>query len=373
MLALVCALGWAQDGAVARAGRYEVRLRLPAVGLSAQEEMQIEYRVSDATQVDPVMGAAPVIRALTRSSIGMPAMPGMAKLTETGHAEGVPGEYGVHPVFPHGGEYRLELFITPPGGAEFRVEFPLVVADGGTGKSRKARPFYAQMRTAPKSPQAGEPVELRIQVFSRIKGDGALREFDRQHERNMHLIIVRSDLGSFAHEHPEMGPDGTFVLRHTFSDAGQYTLFIDAAPKGAGGQVMAVPLRVGGKRGERFAVGAPEGKSVGGSVAVTLEATQFAARRTLRIGATVCDVKTGEAVRDLQPYLGALGHFILVHEDGETFVHSHPDELDASAGKDGRVTFLARFPKPGRYRGWMQMQRNQVVETVAFVVAAGER
>jgi hypothetical protein len=76
-------------------------------------------------------------------------------------------------------------------------------------------------------------------------------------------------------------------------------------------------------------------------------------------------------VNDVQPYLGALGHLILVHEDGETFVHSHPDELDPKAGKDGHLAFLARFPKPGRYRGWVQIQRAGVVETGPFTVAAG--
>jgi len=372
LLVLAGAL-WGQPAA--RVGKYEVSLRLPADGLSAQEEMQIEYRVVDATQVDAVMGAAPVIRALARSVIDMPTMPGMAKMTESAHPEGVPGEYGVHPLFPHGGEYRLQLFITPPGGAEFSVSFPLQVGDEVTAKNRKPkpRPFYAEVRATPKSPRAGEAAELEFSVFSRAAGNTRVREFDIQHEKPMHLIVVREDLGVFSHEHPEVAADGSFRLRYAFPQAGEYTLFVDVAPRGAGGQVMPLRLKVGGKKGERFAIGAEKltGEAASGSVRVSFAETQFAAGKTLRMTSKIRDAKSGVPVNDLQPYLGALGHLILVHEDGETFVHSHPDELDPKAGKDGHLAFLARFPKPGRYRAWVQMQRAGVVETAAFTVAAG--
>ncbi len=375
-LLLLAGVVWGQtELPPVRAGKYQVSLRLPADGLAAQEEMQIEYRVVDATQVDAVMGAAPVIRALARSVIDMPAMPGMAKMTESAHPEGVPGDYGVHPMFPHGGEYRLQLYITPPGGAEFNVQFPLQVGDAVAVKNRKAkpRPFYAEVRSTPKSMKAGEAVDLDIAVFSRAQNNARVREFDVQHERPMHFIVVREDLGVFAHEHPEMAADGGFRLRYTFPQAGEYTLFVDVAPKGAGGQVIPVRVKVGGKKADRFVIAAEKltGETASGSVRVAFAQTEFAAGKTLRLACLVRDAKTGALVNDLQPYLGALGHLILVNEDGETFVHSHPDELDPKAGKDGHLAFLARFPKPGRYRGWVQLQRGGVVETGPFTVAAG--
>ena len=69
---------------------------------------------------------------------------------------------------------------------------------------------------------------------------------------------------------------------------------------------------------------------------------------------------------DLQPYLGAMAHLMLLHQDGITFVHSHPDESDPANGQRGTLTFLARFPKPGIYRGWLQFQRADQVQTAAF-------
>lgn len=375
-LVLLAGTVWGQvELPVARVGKYQVSLRLPADGLTAQEEMQIEYRVVDATQMDAVMGAAPVIRAQARSVIDMPTMPGMAKMTESAHPEGIPGEYGVHPTFPHGGEYRLQLFITPPGdGMEFHVQFPLQVGDAVAAKNRKAkpRPFVAEVRATPKNPKAGEAVDFDIAIFARAGNNARVREFDVQHERPMHLIVVREDLGVFSHEHPELAANGDFRLRYTFPQSGEYTLFVDVAPKGAGGQVIPVRIKVGGKKSERFAIASEKltGETSSGSIRVSFSQTEFTAGKTLRLACLVRDAKTGALVNDLQPYLGALGHLILVNEDGETFVHSHPDELDPNAGKDGRLAFLARFPKPGRYRGWVQIQRGGVVETGPFIVAA---
>jgi len=38
----------------------------------------------------------------------------MARFDEIAHREDSPGVYGVHPTFPHGGDYRLCLTILPP-------------------------------------------------------------------------------------------------------------------------------------------------------------------------------------------------------------------------------------------------------------------
>jgi hypothetical protein len=370
LLLLLCAL--AQGAPQVRIGNYEVTLRLPSEGLHAGEEMQIEYRVVDVSRIDPVMGPVPVIRAATRSVIDMPSMPSMAKMVETAHPEGVPGEYGVHPWFPHGGEYQLQLHITPPGGQEFTAKFPLAVGDFVEAKGRKRvpAPFYLNLQAVPRVPKAGEEVDLLLTVHARATQNAVVQEFDIQHERPMHLLIVRKDLGLFAHEHPEPSGEGRFRLRYRFPTGGEYHLFADAAPRGAGGKIMLAKVKVSGSSADGFSVRqqSPGDPAIGESVAMTWDTRQYPTGRTLRLVAAVSDKKTGMPVDDLQPYLGALGHLILIHEDGETLVHSHPEESAMEQHEPGKLVFLARFPKPGRYRGWAQVQRRSMVETAAFVV-----
>src|SRR5262249_46955387 len=81
------------------AGPYRVTLRLPEGGLYAQEEMQIEFRVEDTRRPDPVTGFAAVVRAAPEATVDMPGMAKMPAFAETAHAEGVPGDYGIHPTF----------------------------------------------------------------------------------------------------------------------------------------------------------------------------------------------------------------------------------------------------------------------------------
>jgi hypothetical protein len=342
------------------AGPYRVTLRLPEGGLYAQEEMQLEFRVEDTTRPDPVTGFTAVVRAAPETSIDMPAMPAMPKFTEVAHPEGVPGDYGIHPTFAHGGDFRLRIAIHPPGAGAFSVEFPLVVSDAAQGARHKPPPprFRLELSAEPKKPKAGQPVALSLVV--RDRDTGSVREFDRMHERLLHLVMVRRDLQHFRHEHPAMDADGTFRLSYTFPAGGDYRLFADVAPKGAGGQILSAHLSVAGSN-----VTAEEAAPADTTVDVVSPTGALPVRKTAPIEFRVRDARSGERPVDLEPYLGVAGHLMLLHEDAATFVHCHP-------GDDGALRFLARFPKPGIYRGWLQVQRAGTVRTFAFTFHAEE-
>ena len=358
-----------------RAGNYEVTLRLPAEGLFAGEEMQIEFRVADASKPDPLMGSAPVIRAEARSVIDMPAMPGMSKINEVAHPEGVPGDYGLHPTFAHGGEYRLRLSIQPPGGETFSVEYVLDVKDADSQRSKAAafKPYRLEFVTNPKRVRTGEPAELRLRIYAvpnpanpnaaKIDPRKALTDFDINHEKKLHLIVVHAkDFLPFAHLHPELEADGTFVARHTFTSPGDYSVFADVAPKGAGAQVLQTKLAVTGKATPTPEAAAP--------VRVDLDSNTLAARKTTALNLTIRDPQSGAPITNLEPYLGAMGHLILVADDGVTYVHSHPDERVHGAGQNGTIPFLVRPPKPGRYHGMVEVQRQGKVLRNSFLVEA---
>jgi hypothetical protein len=91
------------------------------------------------------------------------------------------------------------------------------------------------------------------------------------------------------------------------------------------------------------------------------------------------DEKTGEPVKNLQRYLGAFGHAMMLSEDMTEHVHAHPAEMlegtTITEGGGPDLTFHALFPKPGPYRIWVQFQRNNVLSTIPFtvrVLRAGE-
>jgi hypothetical protein len=313
--------------------------------------MQIEFRIEDTTRPDPLTIYTAVIRATPEVVIDMPAMAGMPPFTEIAHAEGTPGDYGIHPTFAHGGEFRLRLTVQPGATAEF----PLTVLDSAARRKRQPPRYTLELSTDPKRPKAGEPVEFRLTVRDRDNRSTPAPAYDVMHEKLLHLILVRRDLTHFAHEHPTLGPDGIFRLRYTFASAGDYSIFADVAPKGAGAQTLYAPLSVSGK---------PQSPPpIPSDLADLVSTPQVPVRKTVPVTVHI------KETAGLEPYLGALGHLILIHEDAVTFVHSHPDDR---ASSPGTLVFQARFPKPGVYRAWLQFQRAGRVITSELRFEAGE-
>jgi hypothetical protein len=265
--------------------------------------------------------------------------------------------------------------VQPPAGDGVAFEFTLDVQDAGAGNRRKPPPrFQLELKTDPKNPKAGEVTALRFEVRER-DNPNTYSDFETVHEKLMHLIIVSKDLTYFRHEHPNITAGGVFVSEHAFPDAGEYHLFADVAPRGAGAQVMFTKLKVSGKAGRR----APPNDSdssqaqVGGTTVEIAPAEQpVEPNKTKVIPVLFRDTNDGRPVADLEKYLGAMAHLILIHEDALTFVHSHPDEREGVATTAGRVPFLVRLPKPGLYHAWIQFIRTGTLHTAQFKIRAGK-
>ncbi len=383
------------QGPAQKAGKYQVSLRLPEEGLVSGDEQQIEFRVVNLSREDPVLGPAAVVRAVAQAVITMPAMPSMPKIEVLAHSEGVPGDYGLHPTFAHGGDYLLLLKIAPPADEPFAIEFPLKVADELPNRKPRPKPFKLELATAPGKIKAAEPAKLQLKVRANREtldpagiptGKRRLEQvmtFDLIHEKLMHLIIVRKDLSFFSHQHPEIQADGSFALSSfIFPRAGVYQLFADIAPKGAGGQVLLATLKVEGRPDQPGTESALRNTSnraidqIVEGVRVTFIGSAgsgaIISKKTVPLAVAMHQAGSGEAVNDLQPYLGALAHLIIIHEDAQTFVHAHPDDREPDNGLQGHLTFLARLPKPGLYRAWVEFQRGGKVNTAVFIIEAKE-
>ncbi|MEQ1904344.1 MAG: YHS domain-containing protein [Pirellulaceae bacterium] len=76
-----------------------------------------------------------------------------------------------------------------------------------------------------------------------------------------------------------------------------------------------------------------------------------------------------QPVHDLEPYLGAMGHLVVVSAIGKDYVHAHP--LTESSA-DGKVEFEVHFPRLGIYKLWGQFQRSGRVYTLPIVLDIGE-
>jgi hypothetical protein len=199
-----------------------------------------------------------------------------------------------------------------------------------------------------------------------------VRSFALLHERLLHLFIVSHDLTYFAHVHPQIERDGTFEESMTLPRAGAYRLIADFAPAGAAPQLLQKTIVTAGYRGSLGAGAAPavdvSDKTVDG-MRIRLAASEPIAGREQIVTFEAADAATGKPIADLEPFLGAPGHLLIVGSDLLTAAHSHPVlELSAAAGPD--VAFQVLFPRAGVYRMWVQFQRHGRVVTAPFTVRA---
>ena len=67
--------------------------------------------------------------------------------------------------------------------------------------------------------------ELAFRIADR-RGQ-TVRDFDVEHTKRMHFIVVRRDMTGFQHLHPTQRADGTWSVPVTLPDAGSYRVFAD--------------------------------------------------------------------------------------------------------------------------------------------------
>jgi hypothetical protein len=229
------------------------------------------------------------------------------------------------------------------------------------------------------TPRAIKPrakTRITFNVFHPLTG-ARVTDYAEVHDKRYHLFVISRDLTFFDHVHPEPGANGSWTIDVTLPQAGHYVLLSDFLPTGGGPQMILTPLVTAGYEGDLTgAIPTLEPdrewmKTAGGvKLELTLPRPQLFAGEDVDLPFQFTDEKSGEPIRDLQRYLGAFAHALIVSEDLVEHVHTHPKEMlegsDVNSGGGPEVIFDAFFPRPGRYRAWVQFQRNDRLSTAAF-------
>ena len=180
-----------------------------------------------------------------------------------------------------------------------------------------------------------------------------MRDFDIEHTKRMHLIVVRRDMTGFQHLHPTENADGTWSVAVTLPDAGSYRVFADFSVDGRP-HTLADDLTVDGAVRSQELPAPADGVDVDGlRVTQTKGASRAGAESELAFDVT----RDGEPVA-VEQYLGAKGHLVALRQGDLAFLHVHPDERS--------LKFMATFPTAGRYRLFLQFQTAGRVHTAGF-------
>jgi hypothetical protein len=265
-------------------------------------------------------------------------------------------------------------------------------------QARLYRPFHATASVRPD----GAGLVLRLDVDDPRWRDPDVSALLPDHGKLMHLFLIREPgLDAFAHLHPVRRDAGRFEARLPALPAGRYRIYADVVRESGFAQTLTTAVDLSAPLGSTPA-GDPDDSwrlagPLEGGFNMTWEGrpAPLVAGRELELRFAIRDAAGRPA--SLEPYMGMLSHAVISRDDGTVFVHLHPvgsfsmasqqaftkeDGMERMAGMDhaghsmpgmvdragpaGEVSFPYEFPRPGRYRLWVQVKSGGAVRTGVF-------
>ena len=219
----------------------------------------------------------------------------------------------------------------------------------------------------------------QVNVRYKIKDDqgNILKDFDVVHEKIMHFIVVRKDLQYFQHIHPEFNKaTGEFSISVTFATDGEYRMFADFTPRasqmGPGGERLTVTVyedvtvgNLANYRPQPLGSAQRSKTFVGYTITISPSSEPLSSQNDFRFTFEI--KRDGRLVSNLEKYLGALGHTVVLRQGDLQFIHAHPTQ-SPDASQNGKVIFMIMFPEAGNYKLFSQFQHEGKIITSDFVV-----
>jgi hypothetical protein len=254
--------------------------------------------------------------------------------------------------------------------------------------------------------QTGNRLVLQIDenYWHQLRKDSWSMRLVPDHGHIMHLFLLRIPaMDRFYHLHPAQSQEGSFTTDLPHVIAGHYEVFADIVRESGFPETMVREIdlpEIGGKPltgDDSLAIAAPLGdsKSLSETAAALPDGGRMIWQRDRSAPAIGklsffrfrIEDDHGNAVSDLEPYMGMAGHAVFVRSDRAVFAHVHPAgsipmaALDIAQKDAGvplgsihqhgaalppEVSFPYGFPQPGDYRIFVQVRRAGKVETGVF-------
>lgn len=180
-----------------------------------------------------------------------------------------------------------------------------------------------------------------------------VKAFDTKHEKQLHLIVLDTRaLTDFHHVHPRRSADGRWSARLPLAPGTSYRLYADGSTRGQDFVATADIVTTGSSAWSGRVPPRSTRDEVDG-LRVKLGYVDSAVRFTV--------TRDGRPV-GLEPYLGALGHLVVIRVDDLSYQHVHP--VDGAAGAVFEVSGLAA----GDYRYFFDFKAGGQVHTASYTV-----
>lgn len=241
------------------------------------------------------------------------------------------------------------------------------------------RGYNLKLTSSPDNIQPGQSTKVSYKVVN-DKGE-VLKDYTVAHDKIMHFIVVRKDLQYFQHLHPEFNQStGEFSINMTFPTDGTYRIFPDFTPTPENPQKLTVTLNQDLNVGDLNKYKAQ---------AALVDTDILKLVDGYRIDYNFpAEIKAGEEVSyslivekenediTIEPYLGAMGHGVVLRDGNLDFIHTHAAGMDGMGGMQGMdhkmsggvIEFSTTFPEAGIYKIFTQFQVKGKVITSDYTI-----
>ncbi len=162
---------------------------------------------------------------------------------------------------------------------------------------------------------------ITLQFYPLHSGQ-AIAQFDREHTKLLHFIVVRDDFREYLHFHPER-QSSSFTTSVALAQNHRYYAYADVSPHGIGQQVFRFTLQGNAPDRRLQVLLSPSARqAMAGPYTVVLSQTRPRAHQPLALRAAI--LRYGRPAKDIRPYLGAAAHVVIIDASSLNYLHVHP-------------------------------------------------
>ncbi len=246
--------------------------------------------------------------------------------------------------------------------------------------------YDLKITSIPENIIPNEPTKIVFVIVN--EQDEVVKDYTISHEKIMHFILVRKDLQGFQHLHPDFNQStGEFSLDVTFPTDGPYRIYPDFIPTPDNPEKQTVTLSkdisvgdLSKYQAQPLTADTENSKSENGFNIDYYFGSIPRVEAQIDYSLTISKPNINEQVQ-LEPYLGAMGHSVIIKEGSLDFIHTHALGMDMGdmegmsaaehaghSSEPDTADFSTKFSEKGKYKIFTQFQVYGNVITTDYVI-----
>ena len=244
--------------------------------------------------------------------------------------------------------------------------------DSGTGNI-----YNARLSFDPRDPDKDEKITVEVGAakYIDIMTSEPVKTFREYEGSAMHLTFIDFNLSNYMHIHANEIGNGSFTAEFSLPEEGFYKVYPGFSPaqEKSGTEQLGNEATINTSNAPRLLTTNPE-------LTVTKQAQlsngskiDLIAPETIKVNEkTVLNVRSENGEQLFQPYHGSYGLLTFFPNDKNGIYHGFSTLKKTPTTNTASTEYTVMFPRPGKYKLFLDVRVGDTVQTLTYVVEVGE-